>query len=189
MKRGALQKFKFALTAVLLLIAEVAFVPNVSHAATAGTGACQQTYTLTGTGDVTGERILRFTVNKGRKEWRERFNYDVGSYFSAMYRGLKELMGARVEWRVERMGAANLPDPLFEYEKFFAKEKELRGTVKSVSSLARAAIQIKFDVSLIQRNGDQETLVDKTQLVWSYRPESIGLAMVSDMRRLLEKVQ
>ncbi len=142
---------------------------------------------LAGTGDMTGERILRFTVNKGRKEWRERFNYDVGSYFSAMYRGLKELMGARVEWRVERMGAANLPDPLFEYEKFFAKEKELRGTVKSVSSLARAAIQIKFDVSLIQRNGAQESIVDKTQLVWSYRPESIGLAMVSDMRRLLEK--
>ncbi len=28
-----------------------------------------------------GERFLRFTVNKGRKEWRERFNYDVGAYF------------------------------------------------------------------------------------------------------------
>ncbi len=143
---------------------------------------------LAGAGDTTGERLLRFTVNKGRKEWRERFNYDVGSYFSAMYRGLKELMGSKVDWKVERMGTGNLPDPLFDYEKFFAKEKELRGaTLKPVSSLARNAVQIKFDVALVQRVGDRETVIDKTQLVWSYRPESIGLAMVSDMRRLIEK--
>ena len=143
---------------------------------------------LAGAGDMAGERFLRFTVNKGRKEWRERFNYDVGSYFSAMYRGLRELMGSRVDWKVERMGAGNLPDPLFDYEKFFAKEKELRGAaLKPVSSLARNAVQIKFDVALVHRLGDRETIIDKTQLVWSYRPESIGLAMVSDMRRLLEK--
>lgn len=143
---------------------------------------------LAGAGDMVGERFLRFTVNKGRKEWRERFNYDVGSYFSAMYRGLRELMGSRVDWKVERMGAGNLPDPLFDYEKFFAKEKELRGAaLKPGSSLARNAVQIKFDVALVQRVGDRETIIDKTQLVWSYRPESIGLAMVSDMRRLLEK--
>jgi S-DNA-T family DNA segregation ATPase FtsK/SpoIIIE len=143
---------------------------------------------LAGAGDLVGERFLRFTVNKGRKEWRERFNYDVGSYFSSMYRGLRELMGSRADWKVERMGSGNLPDPLFDYEKFFAKEKELRGaTLKPVSSLARNAVQIKFDVALVQRVGDHETVIDKTQLVWSYRPESIGLAMVSDMRRLLEK--
>ncbi|MFZ6673657.1 FtsK/SpoIIIE domain-containing protein [Undibacterium sp. Xuan67W] len=143
---------------------------------------------LAGAGDMVGERFLRFTVNKGRTEWRTRFNYDVGSYFSVMYRGLRELMGSKVIWKVERMGAGNLPDPLFDYEKFFAKEKELRGpTLKPVSSLARNAVQIKFDVALVQRVGDRETVIDKTQLVWSYRPESIGLAMVSDMRRLLEK--
>lgn len=143
---------------------------------------------LAGAGDMEGERFLRFTVNKGRTEWRTRFNYDVGSYFSAMYRGLKELMGSKVDWKVERMGAGNLPDPLFDYEKFFAKERELRGpTLKPVSSLARNAVQIKFDVALLQRVGDRETVIDKTQLVWSYRPESIGLAMVSDMRRLMEK--
>ena len=143
---------------------------------------------LAGAGDMAGERFLRFTVNKGRKEWRERFNYDVGSYFSAMYRGLRELMGSKVDWKVERMGAGNLPNPLFDYEKFFAKEKELRGlTLKPISSLARNAVQIKFDVALVQRVGDREAVLDKTQLVWNYRPESIGLAMVSDMRRLLEK--
>lgn len=141
--------------------------------------------------DCEGERILRFTVTKGRKEWRERFNYDVGSYFSAMYRGLKELMGSKADWKVERLGNASLPDPLFQYETFFAKEKELRNDKKNKvrpnSSLARAALQIKFDVALIQVFKGKETVLSKTQLLWSYKPTSIGLAMVADMRRLLEK--
>ena len=138
-----------------------------------------------------GDRILRFTVAKGRKEWRERFNYDAGSYFSAMYRGLKELMGSKAEWKVERLGNASLPDPLFDYEAFFAKERELRNDKKSKfrpsSSLSRAALQIKFDVALVQVSKDKETVLAKTQLLWSYKPTSIGLSMVADMRRLLEK--
>lgn len=141
--------------------------------------------------DPEGERILRFTVTKGRKDWRERFNYDAGSYFSAMYRGLKELMGSKVDWKVERLGNANLPDPLFDYETFFAKEKELRSDKKNKirpnSSLSRQALQIKFDVSLIQLSNEKELVLAKTQLLWSYKPTSIGLSLVADMRRLLEK--
>ncbi|KMM75388.1 cell division protein FtsK [Xanthomonas sp. NCPPB 1128] len=138
-----------------------------------------------------GERILRFTVTKGRKEWRERFNYDAGSYFSAMYRGLKELMGSKADWKVERLGNASLPDPLFDYEAFFAKEKELRSDKKNKmrpnSSLSRMALQIKFDVALIQFFNGKENVLARTQLLWSYKPTSIGLSMVADMRRLLEK--
>jgi S-DNA-T family DNA segregation ATPase FtsK/SpoIIIE len=141
--------------------------------------------------DSQGDRILRFSVAKGRKEWRERFNYDAGSYFSAMYRGLKELMGSKAEWKVERLGNANLPDPLFEYEAFFAKEKELRSDkktkVKPSSSLSRLALQIKFDVALVQVSNGKETVLAKTQLLWSYKPAAIGLSMVADMKRLIEK--
>jgi S-DNA-T family DNA segregation ATPase FtsK/SpoIIIE len=141
--------------------------------------------------DTEGERVLRFTVAKGRKEWRERFNYDAGSYFSAMYRGLKELMGSKAEWKVERLGNASLPDPLFDYEAFFAMEKELRNDKKNKvrpnSSLSRVALQIKFDVALVQISKDKETVLAKTQLLWSYKPTAIGLSMVADMRRLLEK--
>ena len=141
--------------------------------------------------DAKGERILRFTVTKGRKEWRERFNYDAGSYFSAMYRGLKELMGSKADWKVERLGNASLPDPLFDYEAFFAKEKELRNDKKNKirpsSSLSRLALQIKFDVALIHLSNGKETVLAKTQLLWSYKPTAIGLSMVADMRRLLEK--
>lgn len=141
--------------------------------------------------DPEGERILRFTVTKGRKEWRERFNYDAGSYFSTMYRGLKELMGSKVDWKVERLRNASLPDPLFDYEAFFAKEKDLRNDKKNKirpnASLSRGALQIKFDVALVQIAKGKETVLAKTQLLWSYRPTSIGLSMVADMRRLLEK--
>ena len=62
----------------------------------------------------TRERFLRLVVTKGRTVWRERFNHDVGSYFSAMYRGLKELLGSKVQWRVEKLGVSNPHDPLFQ---------------------------------------------------------------------------
>lgn len=143
---------------------------------------------VVGAGEPKGDRFLRFTVSKGRKEWRERFNHDVGAFFSAMYRGLKELMGPKAEWRVERMGAANLPDPLFNYPAFFEKEKEIRGDkLKPVSSLAKNSVQIKFEVALVERIGEHESILEKTQLLWTYRPESIGLSMVDDMLRLKDK--
>lgn len=143
---------------------------------------------LVGAEDPKGERFLRLTVTKGRKEWRERFNHDVGAYFSAMNRGLKELMGVRAEWRVERMGSANLPDPLFDYPAFFAKEKEIRGEkLKVCSSLAKNSVQIKFEVALVEKIDATESILEKTQLLWLYRPESIGLSLVDDMLRLQEK--
>ncbi|NUZ06334.1 FtsK/SpoIIIE domain-containing protein [Piscinibacter koreensis] len=141
--------------------------------------------------DASGERILRFTVNKGRTEWRERFNHDAGCFFSAMYRGLRELMGAKVDWKVTRMTAADLPDPLFEFERFIAKERQIAESrnkkFKAVTSLSRQALQIKFDVELLKFSGGAESKISKTQLLWSYKPTSIGLSMVADMRRLLEK--
>ncbi|CAM4400520.1 FtsK domain-containing protein [Comamonas aquatilis] len=141
--------------------------------------------------DASGERLLRFTVNKGRTEWRERFNHDVGCFFSAMYRGLPGLMGSKVDWKVTGMRSADLPDPLFDFENFIAKEREIaesrKKKFKSVTGLGRAAMQIKFDVELLKVVGGVETKINKTQLVWIYKPTSIGLSMVADMRRLMEK--
>lgn len=138
-----------------------------------------------------GERILRFTVNKGRTEWRERFNHDAGCFFSAMYRGLRDLMGAKVDWKVTRMTAADLPDPLFDFERYFDKEREIASSrnkkLKTNTSLGRQAMQIKFDVELLRVSAGIETKISKTQLLWSYKPTSIGLSMVADMRRLLDK--
>ena len=141
--------------------------------------------------DANGERILRFTVNKGRTEWRERFNHDAGCFFSAMYRGLRGLMGSKVDWKVTGMRSADLPDPLFDFENFIAKEREIaesrKKKFKPVTGLGRAAMQIKFDVELLKVVGSVETKINKTQLLWIYKPTSIGLSMVADMRRLREK--
>lgn len=143
---------------------------------------------VAGAAPSTHDRLLRLTVNKGRKEWRERFNHDVGSYFSAMYRGLKELLGAKVQWRVEKMGVTNLPDPLFKYPEFFEWERTNRkDKPKPVGSIAKAAVQIKFEVALIEMKGQNEEVVGKTQLLWTYKPQSIGLSLVDDMVRLKEK--
>jgi len=144
-----------------------------------------------GLDDADGERILRFTVNKGRTEWRERFNHDAGCFFSAMYRGLSHLMGTKVDWKVTRMTAADLPDPLFDFERFIAKEREIAESrnkkFKAVNSLSRQALQIKFDVELLKVVDGVETKISKIQLLWSYKPTSIGLSMIADMRRLLDK--
>jgi len=144
-----------------------------------------------GLDDADGERILRFTVNKGRTEWRERFNHDAGCFFSAMYRGLSHLMGTKVEWKVTRMTAADLPDPLFDFERFIAKEREIAESrnkkFKAVNSLSRHSLQIKFDVELLKVVDGVETKISKIQLLWSYKPTSIGLSMIADMHRLLDK--
>jgi S-DNA-T family DNA segregation ATPase FtsK/SpoIIIE len=85
------------------------------------------------------------------------------------------------------MGTADLPDPLFSYPEFFDWEKRNRkDKPQPVSSLARNAVQIKFDVALMER-ADPEVMLQKTQLVWSYKPDSIGLSLVDDMQRLAEK--
>lgn len=144
-----------------------------------------------GLDDTSSERILRFTVNKGRTEWRERFNHDAGCFFSAMYRGLRGLMGSKVDWKVTKMTTADLPDPLFDFERFIAKEREIAESrnkkFKPVTGFGRAAMQIKFDVELIKLSGGMETKINKTQLVWVYKPGSIGMSMVADMRRLMDK--
>lgn len=152
-------------------------------------GVIEVAHTLLAGVDESGdERFLRFTVSKGRKEWRERFNHDVGSYFGAMYRGLKELLGSKAEWKVERMGTADLPDPLFRYPDFFEwEQKNRKDKPKPVTSVARASLQIKFEVALVQRRAGGEEVVDKTQLVWSYKPDAIGMSLVDDMQRLREK--
>ena len=53
MKRAGLPKARFLATALLVIASEVFLLPTASHAATAGTGVCQQTYTVSsGSADV-----------------------------------------------------------------------------------------------------------------------------------------
>lgn len=134
------------------------------------------------------ERHINVRVAKGRTEWRQRFNHDIGSYFSAMYRGLPALLRENVHWQVERLGHADMPDPLFDYPAFFAHEsKRLGPSLKPNASTAKLQTQIKFEVGLVEKRDGNEQVVEKIQMVWFGRPDAIGLSLVDDMARLLEK--
>lgn len=139
-------------------------------------------------GNVCGERFIRIRVSKGRKEWRERFNHDVGTFFSTIYRGLPELLGERVEWQIERIGTGDLPNPLFSYAAFFAHEKARMGDkLKPSTSTAKQQTQIKFELILVERRNDTEQQLEKTQVFWIGRSDAVGLMLYDDLNRLLEK--
>lgn len=138
-----------------------------------------------GAGDAKGDRLLRVRIRRGRKDWRTNFNHDVGAFFSMMYRGIAESLGERVEWKVDGQGT-NPCDPLFDYPSFFAHENK-SGKLNVNTSTSRAATQLKFEVFLVERTGSTETILRKTQLLWSARPQAIGLALREDVERLLEK--
>jgi S-DNA-T family DNA segregation ATPase FtsK/SpoIIIE len=139
-----------------------------------------------GAGETKGERFLRVRIRRGRKDWRTNFNHDVGAFFSLMYRGLAESLGERVEWKVDGQGT-NPCDPLFDYPNFFEHEKNKDGRVKENTSGSRVATQLKFEVFLIEHVDGTEYVLRKTQLLWSARPQAIGLSLKEDVERLLEK--
>lgn len=53
MKLAGLQSSKLFISLIVLLIAQATVISNSAYAATAGSGVCQQTYTVTGTGELT----------------------------------------------------------------------------------------------------------------------------------------
>ncbi|MDE9465095.1 FtsK/SpoIIIE domain-containing protein [Xenorhabdus bovienii] len=138
-----------------------------------------------GAGDVHGERFLRVRIRRRPKDWRANFNHDVGAYFSMMYRGLAGSLGEYVDWRIDGQGS-NPYDPLFDYPNYFGYANK-NGKLKKNISSSRAATQLKFDVFLVERGGGGEKDLCKIQLIWSARPQAIGLALREDVKRLLQK--
>lgn len=137
---------------------------------------------------VVGERRVRVKVTRGRKDWRERFNHDVGNYFSTMYRALRTLLQERIEFERSVISHAGLPDPLFDFPAFIAFESARKpGSVKPVISAARQQIQLKFEVILEIRQADRVVSTDKAHLIWWGQPEAIGLQLLDDVKRLLQK--
>lgn len=138
---------------------------------------------------VVGERKIKVRVARGRKDWRERFNHDLGRYFSMMYRALRVLLQERVDFeRSVLRNNPDLPDPLFDYPAFLEYEtKRLEGRLKPVTSTARQQIQLKFEVTLEIRHGERVVSAEKTHLIWWGRPEAVGLQALDDVQRLLQK--
>lgn len=138
-----------------------------------------------GAGDAKGERFLRVRIRRTPKDWRTNFNHDVGAFFSLMYRGIAECLGERVEWKVDGKGT-NPYNPLFDYPNYFAHANRA-GKLKPNTSTSRVATQLKFEVFLVEREGGVDKDLRKTQLLWSARPQAIGLALREDVERLLQK--
>jgi len=149
-------------------------------------GLVTATHRLTQSVDaVQGDRLLRIRVRRTSKDWRTNFNHDVGAFFSMMYRGLRESLGERVEWQVDGKGH-NPHDPLFSFPEYFAHANR-NDKYKVNISESRAATQLKFEVSLVERRGQDEFTLQKTQLLWSCSARAIGLALKEDVERLLSK--
>lgn len=135
-----------------------------------------------------GDRRVRIKISRGRKDWRERFNHDVGSYFSTMYRALRVLLQERVSFERSVPNYPGLPDPLFDFPAFLEFERARKPeSAKPVISVARQQIQLKFEVSLETRQGDKIVSADKTHLIWWGQPEAIGLQLLDDVQRLRQK--
>src|SRR5262249_43404645 len=94
------------------------------------------------------------------------------AYFSHRYRGLRQLLtGPSFEWEV---------GDLFHVEQIVAREEQ-RSRFRRTVSAAKAANQIRFDVSLlIGENGD----AFGTQLIWHFVPSAIYSEYGEDGERL-----
>lgn len=135
-----------------------------------------------------GDRRVRIKIARGRKDWRERFNHDIGNYFSTMYRALRVLLQERVSFERSVPNYPGLPDPLFDFPAFLEFERARKPeSAKPVISVARQQIQLKFEVTLETRQGDKVVSADKTHLIWWGQPEAIGLQLLDDVQRLRQK--
>ncbi|MDZ4867978.1 MAG: DNA translocase FtsK [Alphaproteobacteria bacterium] len=121
---------------------------------------------------LTGARTIEIrSARRNNNQWLE-LNAEVGLMFERRYRGLPELLGARIKWDVSQ---------LFNYEKLLEKKKASKKYRKN-TSVSRASTQLKFDVTL--KVGDERTTV---QLVWTAQPDAIGMELCSDLDRLVSR--
>jgi S-DNA-T family DNA segregation ATPase FtsK/SpoIIIE len=115
------------------------------------------------------------TVRRTKAQWLE-LNADVATAFSLRYRGLPALMGDSVKWDTSY---------LFDYEALLesaAKRKRYKRNV----SVSRISLQVKFDITL---KVGASSLAERTtvQLIWSGRPDAIGLELPGDLERLAKR--
>jgi S-DNA-T family DNA segregation ATPase FtsK/SpoIIIE len=107
-----------------------------------------------------------------KRDFRD-LNVEAGMYFARRYGGLKELFGRDVVWNVgELFGFASLVD---------AWRK--RGQVLNRSE-ARAALQLKFTVTLEFDVGNGDTDRSAAQFFWRYNPNWIQSEFLGDWERL-----
>ena len=107
------------------------------------------------------------------KDFRE-LNIDAGRYFARRYAGLTRLFGRDVTWYVGK---------LFEFP---ALVESWRGRGQAPNrSEAKAALQLKFIVTLEFETGAGAIERTSSQFIWRYNPQWVTSEFVGDWDRLL----
>ncbi|MFC1828801.1 DNA translocase FtsK, partial [Thermodesulfobacteriota bacterium] len=121
----------------------------------------------------TQARMVIRCDRRSKKDFKD-LNVDAGLFFACRYRGLRELFGPKVEWKV---------DPLFSFAELVEDWRQDRRT-KLCTSVAKAALQIKFTIELeveLLTGGIEKYL---TQLVWKFNPNCVETEFYHDFKRL-----
>ncbi|MBL8604945.1 MAG: DNA translocase FtsK [Myxococcales bacterium] len=119
-------------------------------------------------------RVLTIECDRqNAKRWAE-VNKHAAHYFALRYRGLKSLFGHDVVWKPDTL----FDDAIAEIEVVAGKKVNAR------DSVAKAANQVKFTVSLAPRGKEDDAA--SIQVSWQFDPRTIEVAFASDWKRLRE---
>ncbi len=118
--------------------------------------------------------VIKTHLDKSKAKWLN-INADVATYFCNRYRGIDLITSSAIDWDTHW---------LFKYNELL-EESEKKRNYKRNASLSKAAIEIKFYVELhLQSKSDEQ--IEKTQLIWKFDPNNIGLELYDDLKRLLK---
>lgn len=122
----------------------------------------------------TSKRRLKISCHRRTKKELKELNKDAGLFFAQRYRGLKALFGNCVSW------------DLGELMNFDSLDEQWRNAAKPYSnkSVAKGALQLKFDLELEIDLSNETTDTSRKQLIWLYNPSSIASEFPGDLQRL-----
>lgn len=121
------------------------------------------------------QRRLHIRSERRTKKDLKDLNVDAGLYFAMRYRGVRELFGSAVTWEVGE---------LFNFVDLVETWKG--AGIEPNTSSSRAALQIKFVLTLDVERVAGGVERSSAQLIWKFSPETVASQFVHDWLRLKE---
>lgn len=120
-------------------------------------------------------RTLRIRCDQATKRELRSLNTDAGLHFASRYAGLPTLLGPGVTWEI---------GSLLEFPAVVREWRRTRDKAGTNRSVAKAALQLRFQLELETQDGAGGSSSATAQLVWRYRPDAISSQMADDWERL-----
>ena len=120
-------------------------------------------------------RTLRIRCEQATKRDLRSVNTDAGLYFALRYAGLPALFGTGVVWEV---GA------LLDFASIVRDWRRTKDKAATNRSVAKAALQLKFQIELETTDPVGGSSSASAQLIWRYRPDTIASQLADDWERL-----